>query len=75
MVWHCNDAFKAEKKCVEGVCGDCYVQHMDSGHSCGICNQKIGDYKDEKQEGYLNRKRDNWNGKAPEKCAICEIEL
>ena len=75
MVWHCNDAFKAESKCVEGVCGECYVQHMDSGHSCGVCKQEIGNYRDTNQEGYLNRKRDNWDGNAPEKCAICEIEL
>ena len=48
---------------------------MDSGHKCGVCNEDIESYKNEDQQGMMKRKRDNWDGIAPEKCAICEIEL
>ena len=75
VIWHCDNAFKARGKCMDGVCGDCYVQHMDSSHSCGVCGQEIGNYRDEKLQGMLNRKRDNWSGIAPKKCAIVEIVL
>ena len=75
VVWHCDDAFAATSKCMDGVCGECYVHHMDSGHSCGVCGQKLSSYKNEELERMLKRKRDNWDGIASEKCAICEIVL
>ena len=75
VVWHCNDAFEATSNCMDGVCSRCYVLHMDSGHKCGVCNEDIKSYKNEDQQGMMKRKRDNWDGIAPEKCAICEIEL
>ena len=41
----------------------------------GLCNQEISSYKNEEEQRMMKRKHDNWDGIAPEKCAICEIEL
>ena len=75
MVWHCKYAFEAKKECVDGVCGDCKIKHNKNGHKCPICMQSIVDYREQDNQTYMPRKRRNWNGKAPEKFAICEIEL
>ena len=75
VVWHCKDAFEGSSKCVDGVCGLCKLNHEKSGHSCGVCKQDIESYKCKDTEGMLKRKRINWDGLAPEECAICGIEL
>ena len=59
VVWHCDDVFAATSKCMDGVCGKCYVHHMDSGHSCGVCGENLSSYKNEELERMLKRKRDN----------------
>ena len=51
MVWHCTNAFEEGKKCVDGVCGKCKMDHGGNGHSCNICNQEIDDYKMEDNQG------------------------
>ena len=75
VVWHCNKAFEGSSNCVDGVCGRCKILHDKSGHRCGVCKQNMDDYKGEYEEGMLKRKRINWDGLAPEECAICGIEL
>ena len=27
VVWHCKEAFKSGKACVDGVCGECKIAH------------------------------------------------
>ena len=51
------------------------MNHDKSGHSCGVCKQNIDDYKGEYMEGMMKRERANWDGLAPEECAICGIVL
>ena len=75
VVWHCSKAFEGSSKCVDGVCGLCKLNHEKSGHSCGVCKQDIETYKSEDTESYMKRERENWDGLAPEECAICGIEL
>ena len=75
VVWHCKDAFEAGKKCVDGVCGACKIDHNENGHMCPICKESIVDYRQETNVSYMPRKRPKWNGPGPTNCAICEIEL
>ena len=75
VVWHCKDAFAGSSNCVDGVCGLCKMNHDKSGHSCGVCKQNIDDYKGEYMEGMMKRERANWDGLAPEECAVCGIVL
>ena len=75
VVWHCKEAFKAGSKCVDGVCGMCKINYGDSDHSCGICNQKICDYRMQDDQRSMMRCRVEWKGPAPENCAICDIVL
>ena len=75
VIWHCKDAFEAEKKCVDGVCGACKIDHNKNGHKCPICKESIIDYRQETNATYMPRKRPNWIGPGPTNCAICEIEL
>ena len=73
VVWYCNDAFTEGNTCVDGVCGRCKVNDENKEHSCKNCNQKLSDYKYEDNQKMMGRMRDNWEGPAPEKCAICMI--
>ena len=74
-VWHCKDAFKAKKECVDGVCVECKILYNKNGHKCPICKESIVDYHEEANAKYMPRKRPKWSGPGPEKCSICEIEL
>ncbi len=75
VVWHCSKAFEGSSNCVDGVCGLCKMNHGKSDHSCGVCNQNIASYKCKDMESIMKQKREDWDGLAPEKCAICGIEL
>ena len=68
-------AFAEGNKCVDAVCGLCKMTYGDSDHSCGNCNQKIYDYKDEYNQKMMMRERVKWGGTALENCAICGIVL
>ena len=75
QVWHCRLAFKKGDKCVDGVCGQCYLKYNKMGHKCSKCRQKMEDYKGEDNEKWMPRKRARWEGPGPERCAICDIVL
>ena len=75
VIWHCKNAFEAKNKCVDGVCGECKIRHNKNGHKCPLCKMSIVDYREESNATYMPRKRPNWGGPGPEKCAICAIEL
>ena len=75
VIWHCKDAFKAGKKCVDRVCGECKIEHNKNGHKCPVCRESIVDYCQGKDQRYMPRKRPKWDGPGPTNCAICEIEL
>ena len=75
VVWLYKDAFEAGKKCVDGVCGACKIDHNGNGHRWPICKESIVDYRQETNARYMPRKRPNWNGPGPTNCAICDIVL
>ena len=75
VVWHCKDAFEAEKKCVDGVCGEYMILHNKNGHRCPICKESIVDYREESNALYMPRGQPKWDGPSPEICSICEIKL
>jgi len=75
VAYHCKLAFGAGSKCVDAICHKCKLNPENKDHSCPECNQNIGDYSEETNQGYMPRKRPNWEGPGPVVCGICEITM
>ncbi len=72
---HCKLAFAAGSECVDAICRECKKNPINKDHSCPVCHQNIGTYKDETDVRCMPRRRPNWEGPGPVVCGICEITM